>query len=236
MACITHAHMCGLHGRGRTALRGRVCRRAPQQQHGSACRAHKNSTKLEEPASPFLVHSSSRPLTWRKQHGAPSSEGHSSEHAGCLAPSPSPQGVFIKRHKATKENGMGFFGPEDFSVGEIVTIYGRTFYLLDADGFTREFYAARGKEQGPPGGYPDDPIDTYRSTFGANKGRTGSGEARSCGGGEGEGAACSTARGMQQWGEPSYSSSSSRGVRSHACTRARERAPLSCTGPVAAAA
>lgn len=91
-----------------------------------------------------------------------------------------PQGVFIKRHKATKENGVGFFTPEDFAVAETVTVYGRTFHLVDCDGYTREWYSARGKEMAGPGGYPDDPIDQYRSTFGANKGRsTGTGELES---------------------------------------------------------
>ncbi len=36
------------------------------------------------------------------------------------------QGVFIKRHKLTKEDGVSFFSPSDFDVGEAVTIYGRT--------------------------------------------------------------------------------------------------------------
>jgi hypothetical protein len=41
------------------------------------------------------------------------------------------QGVFIKRHKLTKEDGS-FFHPSDFNVGDIVTIYGRSYYLVDA--------------------------------------------------------------------------------------------------------
>ncbi|GAX85745.1 hypothetical protein CEUSTIGMA_g13160.t1 [Chlamydomonas eustigma] len=81
-----------------------------------------------------------------------------------------PQGIFVKRHKATKDEG-GFFSPLDFSVGEELTIYARTYYLVDADSFTREYYIARhGKEQGPPMPYPDDPVDAYRTTFGMNRG------------------------------------------------------------------
>lgn len=84
-----------------------------------------------------------------------------------------PQGMFIKRHKLTKEDGVSFFTPDDFSVGETVTIYGRTFYLVDADGFTREFYKLNlGREFGTPLGYPDDPVDQYRATFGLTRGKS----------------------------------------------------------------
>ncbi|EFJ52449.1 hypothetical protein VOLCADRAFT_79034 [Volvox carteri f. nagariensis] len=81
-----------------------------------------------------------------------------------------PQGVFIKRHRVTCEDG-GFFNPDDFSVGQSVTIYGRTFFLVDADNFTREYLAGKGKEQGAALPYPDDPVDGYRTAFGMNRGR-----------------------------------------------------------------
>ncbi|PNH03302.1 EF-hand domain-containing family member C2 [Tetrabaena socialis] len=84
-----------------------------------------------------------------------------------------PQGVFIKRHRVTREGG-GFFNPTDFGVGETVTIYGRTFYLVDADTYTREFLAEKlGKEQVAPLPYPGDPVDAYRTAFGINRGRAG---------------------------------------------------------------
>lgn len=79
-----------------------------------------------------------------------------------------PQGVFIKRHKVTREDGT-FFNPDDFTVGGEVTIYGRNFFLVDADNFTREFFKAAGRDQGAPLPYPDDPIDMYRTTFGLTK-------------------------------------------------------------------
>lgn len=78
--------------------------------------------------------------------------------------------MFIKRHRVTRDDGS-FFNPGDFSVGDTVSIYGRNFYLVDADSFTREFMAARGKEQGGPLPYPGDPVDVYRATFGMNRGR-----------------------------------------------------------------
>ncbi len=100
------------------------------------------------------------------------------------------QGVFIKRHRCTREDG-GFFSPADFNVGETVTIYGRTFHLTDADSFTREFMAAQlGRDMGGPLGYPDDPVDAYRTTFGMNRGRADNSELLHAAGGWG---VCNTA-------------------------------------------
>lgn len=81
-----------------------------------------------------------------------------------------PQGVFVKRHKVTKDDG-GFFSPSDFAVGQEVTIYGRTFCLTDADAFTREYFQqSLSIELAPALAYPDDPITTYRAKFGLNRG------------------------------------------------------------------
>ena len=85
-----------------------------------------------------------------------------------------PQGILVKRHKFTKEDGVTFFTPVDFGVGSTVTIYGRTYHIVDADTYTREIYAANmGVEQAPSLPYPDDPVDTYRATFGLTKGAKG---------------------------------------------------------------
>uniref|UniRef100_A0A7S0S6H3 EF-hand domain-containing protein n=1 Tax=Chlamydomonas leiostraca TaxID=1034604 RepID=A0A7S0S6H3_9CHLO len=87
-----------------------------------------------------------------------------------------PQGVFIKRHKLTKDDGVSFFSPVDFNVGQEVTIYGRTFFLVDADTFTREFYKDNlGLDMSGPLPYPDDPVDAYRATFGLTRGPKGVG-------------------------------------------------------------
>mmetsp|Transcript_40195 Transcript_40195/g.89186 ORF Transcript_40195/g.89186 Transcript_40195/m.89186 type:complete len:635 (-) Transcript_40195:736-2640(-) len=84
-----------------------------------------------------------------------------------------PQGVFVKRHKLTKDSG-GFYSPSDFAVGDQVTIYGRTFFLVDADSFTREFYNVNlGVDLSSPLPYPDDPVDAYRTNFGLTKGKAG---------------------------------------------------------------
>ncbi|MEW5310689.1 MAG: hypothetical protein WDW38_002460 [Sanguina aurantia] len=77
-----------------------------------------------------------------------------------------PQGVLIKRHKLTRTD-QSFYCPSDFTVGEPLTIYGRTFYLVDADVFTREYYATNlGRVHGPALPYPDDPVEAYRASFG----------------------------------------------------------------------
>jgi hypothetical protein len=44
---------------------------------------------------------------------------------------------------------------------------GRTFFLLDADVFTRNWYQQQlGQQLGPAGSYPADPVDAYREHFG----------------------------------------------------------------------
>eukprot|EP00879_Flechtneria_rotunda_P003529 GHRR01003761.1.p1 GENE.GHRR01003761.1~~GHRR01003761.1.p1 ORF type:complete len:637 (+),score=222.63 GHRR01003761.1:163-2073(+) len=77
------------------------------------------------------------------------------------------QGVFVRRHQIDKEDGSGRFSIADLAVGQTVTLYGRTIVLLDADTFTRNWYAENmGTEQAPAGGYPEDPVEQYREHFG----------------------------------------------------------------------
>ena len=49
-----------------------------------------------------------------------------------------PQGTFLKRHRVEKKEG-GFVNATDLRVGEEVELYGRVYFLVDADGFTRDF-------------------------------------------------------------------------------------------------
>ena len=77
-----------------------------------------------------------------------------------------PQGVFLKRHVVPKDNEGGVFGPADISVGSTVTMYGRTFFVVSCDGFTREYLTgALGLSVAPDGTFPDDPIDGHRATL-----------------------------------------------------------------------
>lgn len=50
------------------------------------------------------------------------------------------QGVFVRRHQIDKEDGTGRLTPVDLAVGQTVTVYGRTFVLIDADVFTRNWW------------------------------------------------------------------------------------------------
>lgn len=75
------------------------------------------------------------------------------------------QGVFVKRHQVDKEDGSPFT-PADLAVGQTVTVYGRTYILIDADAFTRTWYAEKMDQQlAAPGDYPGDPVDDYRQRF-----------------------------------------------------------------------
>lgn len=73
-----------------------------------------------------------------------------------------PQGPFVNRHKIPKtEGGSQFFGPADFKIGTDVTLYSRTFRVVDADEFTKFFY----KEANIDIGVPESaPIDTFTET------------------------------------------------------------------------
>jgi hypothetical protein len=80
------------------------------------------------------------------------------------------QGVFVKRHQISKEQDSSPLTPSDLAVGETVTVYGRTFFLVDADTFTRRWYSEQmGLELGGAGTYPADPVDAYRKHFGLDK-------------------------------------------------------------------
>ena len=71
------------------------------------------------------------------------------------------QGVLIRRHRIEKSDGS-FFAPGDFVVGDNVSLYGRTFHIVDADVFTRQTMADAGLEYGLAEQYPDDPFTTKR--------------------------------------------------------------------------
>ena len=55
-----------------------------------------------------------------------------------------------------------FFAPADFIVGDNVSLYGRTFHIVDADVFTRQTMGDAGLEYGPAETYPDDPFTTKK--------------------------------------------------------------------------
>ena len=67
-----------------------------------------------------------------------------------------PQGVFVKRHRIPKADSNQLYSVHDLSVGGEVLVYGRVFHLVDADDFTRDFYAKQGVALRPREDYPID--------------------------------------------------------------------------------
>jgi len=86
-----------------------------------------------------------------------------------------PQGVFIKRHRIPKpDSAYEFYTYNDLAIGAEVTLYSRTFRLVQADKFTESFYEKQlGKPLGPSEAFPDDPYSTsrdFQKTFSTAKG------------------------------------------------------------------
>merc|ERR1719321_2203240 len=72
-----------------------------------------------------------------------------------------PQGPFVKRHKINKPDGS-LVGPEDLKLGTELTLYSRTFRILDADPFTKDFYAKMKLEIGTP---EEAPVDSFQASL-----------------------------------------------------------------------
>jgi hypothetical protein len=72
-----------------------------------------------------------------------------------------PQGTFLRRHRAKKDDDM-YVTVGDFAVGGEFTVYGRTYYLSDCDQFTRNFMARLGRDGGPSTEAPPDPYLSSR--------------------------------------------------------------------------
>jgi hypothetical protein len=75
-----------------------------------------------------------------------------------------PQGTFVKRHRIPKpkEDGGDFFSPRDLKLGSTITIYSRSFRIVDCDDFTRHFYSSvvGDDDIGQPEEAPTDPFST----------------------------------------------------------------------------
>lgn len=77
-----------------------------------------------------------------------------------------PQGIFLKRHLVPKVNSIESYTWKDLAVGADIEFYGRFFRLIDADEFTRAFYANEGITQAPAESFPDDPFLATRAMVG----------------------------------------------------------------------
>eukprot|EP00933_Yihiella_yeosuensis_P029645 TRINITY_DN2328_c0_g1_i3.p1 TRINITY_DN2328_c0_g1~~TRINITY_DN2328_c0_g1_i3.p1 ORF type:complete len:642 (-),score=125.53 TRINITY_DN2328_c0_g1_i3:262-2187(-) len=77
-----------------------------------------------------------------------------------------PQGLFLRRHRVPRDDGNGFVGPDDFRVGQMITLYGRTYHVTGCDCYTRWFYEQCGIQQEddePP------PQDAWQKSYRLNK-------------------------------------------------------------------
>ncbi|KIY98702.1 EF-hand domain-containing protein 1 [Monoraphidium neglectum] len=79
-----------------------------------------------------------------------------------------PQGIFVRRHQVPRGDGSGAtIVPADLAVGATIDVYGRTFFLVDCDQFTRAWFRENLQlEQADAQGYPSDQVDAYRTKFG----------------------------------------------------------------------
>eukprot|EP00761_Pharyngomonas_kirbyi_P006257 gb/GECH01006263.1/.p1 GENE.gb/GECH01006263.1/~~gb/GECH01006263.1/.p1 ORF type:complete len:549 (+),score=116.52 gb/GECH01006263.1/:1-1647(+) len=79
------------------------------------------------------------------------------------------QGVMMRRHRVPKEGcEADYILMDDLNVGAEVTIYGKTFRLVDCDQFTREFLEGLGVEVGEPETYPGDQHTFLRDSIKAS--------------------------------------------------------------------
>lgn len=77
------------------------------------------------------------------------------------------QGNFVKRHRIplSECDGQGnlqYFTVRHLNVGEELTFYGRTFHVISADDFTRNYLTAKGVTVPPDEGVPRDPYTVLR--------------------------------------------------------------------------
>lgn len=64
--------------------------------------------------------------------------------------------MFLKRHKVNYPQAGRDYNWRDFEIGMEIDIYGRVFKIVDADDFTRRFYANEGTWLGSATPYPED--------------------------------------------------------------------------------
>lgn len=73
-----------------------------------------------------------------------------------------PQGTFLRRHRAKKDDDS-YVNVGDFRIGGEFTLYGRTFYISDADKFTKDFMHKLNRPEGEISKVPDDPYLSTRN-------------------------------------------------------------------------
>lgn len=89
------------------------------------------------------------------------------------------QGTLLRRHKvkitdSSSATGAHDASPDDFRIGETLPVYGITYMITDADGFTRNWLRDNHScELGAPVATPDDPSATLKASRMRSKGRLG---------------------------------------------------------------
>lgn len=77
-----------------------------------------------------------------------------------------PQGAFLKRHRALRDDGMGYVGPDDLRNGVDITLYKRTYRITGCDRFTRWFYEENGVDVGEE---EPAPVDHWTKSYAFKK-------------------------------------------------------------------
>ncbi|KAH0786063.1 EF-hand domain-containing family member C2 [Histomonas meleagridis] len=73
-----------------------------------------------------------------------------------------PQGTFLRRHRACKDDDS-YVTIADFTVGGEFTLYGRIFFISSCDDITREFMEKLNRPMGDLSTVPDDPYIQKRT-------------------------------------------------------------------------
>ena len=73
--------------------------------------------------------------------------------------------VIAARKISNLEGGLSaFYTLDDLNIGAEITIYGRTFHIIDCNKSTRDYLASIGKDVGPSVGWPSDKYEEDRAT------------------------------------------------------------------------
>ena len=80
-----------------------------------------------------------------------------------------PQGTFVKRGLIPKDRKGNVYTLDDLRFGAELTIYGRTFRVIDCDGYTRRHMSDEGVDLGTPEEYPYDHYTHEREEFMRNE-------------------------------------------------------------------
>ncbi|NWI66361.1 EFHC1 protein, partial [Todus mexicanus] len=73
-----------------------------------------------------------------------------------------PQGKYLKRHRVPKNDQGEHYHWKDLNRGINITMYGRTYRIVDCDPFTQVFLESQGIELNPPERMPFDPYTEMR--------------------------------------------------------------------------